>query len=284
MIYDPLIDELAALPLQMLVTPADQQTEEGQLACWCPFCKTAPGSQSSGQQKSTPHFIIYQRKRGGLYGKPVEHWFCTKTKRGGYGAIELYAAMKGYGYWWQKDSHSPQTFICVGEDLRHTCMELAEHAGHTREELEEKWPSLCYRDFRQVAVRPQEVLTFEPKTDFTPQDLAALGCTTWLSRDGIEQYGFDTQNKESAWHFHPSDIQKDFKVWAVGKVTLPAVSRQGEPQSEVLISTPWNPIFIALCDDEKEDCGSIFRPAIEEQPPMVFSTTEEHTPAKVGWR
>ena len=63
MIYDPLIDELAALPLQMLVTPADQQTEEGQLACWCPFCKTAPGSQSSGQQqKSTPHFIIYQRK------------------------------------------------------------------------------------------------------------------------------------------------------------------------------------------------------------------------------
>ena len=55
MIYDPLIDELAALPLQMLVTPADQQTEEGQLACWCPFCKTAPGSQSSGQQqKSTP--------------------------------------------------------------------------------------------------------------------------------------------------------------------------------------------------------------------------------------
>ena len=283
MIYDPLIDELAALPLQMLVTPADQQTEEGQLACWCPFCKTAPGSQSSGQQqKSTPHFIIYQRKRGGLYGKPVEHWFCTKTKRGGYGAIELYAAMKGYGYWWQKDSHSPQTFICVGEDLRHTCMELAEHAGHTREELEEKWPSLCYRDFRQVAVRPQEVLTFEPKTDFTPQDLAALGCTTWLSRDGIEQYGFDTQNKESSWHFHPSDIQKDFKVWAVGKVTLPAVSRQGEPQSEVLISTPWNPIFIALCDDEKEDCGSIFRPAIEEQPPMVFSTTEEHTPAKVS--
>lgn len=70
MIYDPLIDELAALPLNLLVTPADQQTEEGQTACWCPFCK--------GNAGSTPHFIIYNRKRGGLYGKPVEHWFCTR--------------------------------------------------------------------------------------------------------------------------------------------------------------------------------------------------------------
>ena len=65
-------------------------------------------------------------------------------------------------------------------------------------------------------------------------------------------------------------------------MTLPAVSRQGEPQSEVLVSTPWNPIFVALADDENEDCGSIFRPAIEEQPPMVFSTTEEHTTTKVS--
>ena len=283
MIYDPLIDELAALPLNLLIQPADQQTEEGQTACWCPFCKgNASASAGSAGGKSTPHFIIYHRRRGGLYGKPVEYWFCTKTRRGGYGAIELYAAMMGLGYWWRKDAHAPQTFICVGEDLRHACLGLAEKMGHTREEIKEKWPQLLARDYRETAVRPQEVLTFEPKTDFTPQDLAALGCTTWLSRDGIEQYGFDTANKEADWHFHPSMIQKDFHVYAVGKVTLPAVSRQGEPQSEVLVSTPWNPIFVALADDENEDCGSIFRPAIEEQPPMVFSTTEEHTTTKVS--
>ena len=127
MIYDPLIDELAALPLNLLIQPADQQTEEGQTACWCPFCKGAPASG-----KSTPHFIIYHRRRGGLYGKPVEYWFCTKTRRGGYGAIELFAAMKGLGYWWRKDAHAPQTFICVGEDLRHACLGLAEQMGHTR--------------------------------------------------------------------------------------------------------------------------------------------------------
>ncbi len=277
MIYDMLLDELAALPLQLLVTPADQQTEEGQTACWCPFCKSIPNGS-----KSTPHFIIYHRKRGGLYGKPVEHWFCTKTRRGGYGAIELYAAMKGYGYWWRKDSHTPPTYICVGEDLRHTCLELAERMGHSREEIAEKWPQLLKRDYRIQAVRPQEVMTFEPKTDFTPQDLAALGCTTWLDRDGLVQYGFDCGKKDAEWHFNPSQIQHDFNVYAVGKVTLPAVSRHGEPYSEVLISTPWNPIFVALADDEREDCGSVFRPAIEEQPPMAFSTTDEHTPAKVS--
>ena len=58
MIYDPLIDELAALPLNLLIQPADQQTEEGQTACWCPFCKGAPASG-----KSTPHFIIRSEER-----------------------------------------------------------------------------------------------------------------------------------------------------------------------------------------------------------------------------
>ena len=273
MIYDPLIDELAALPLNLLVTPADQQTEEGQTACWCPFCK--------GNAGSTPHFIIYNRKRGGLYGKPVEHWFCTKTKRGGYGAIELYAAMKGLGYWWRKDSHSAQTFICVGEDLRQACLQLAMLAGHTKEEVGEKWPQLLKRDYRETAIRPQERVTFEPKTGFTPQDLAALGCTTWLDYDGVEHYGFETGNKDAGWHFDPADIQRDFKISAVGKVTLPAVSRKGEPVSEVLVSTPWNPIFVALVDDETEDSGSIFFPALDI-PPMVFCNTDEHTSAKVS--
>ena len=273
MIYDPLIDELAALPLNLLVTPADQQTEEGQTACWCPFCKTPSAA--------TPHFIIYHRRRGGLYGKPVEHWFCSKTRRGGYGAIELYAAMNGLGYWWRKDSHSAQTFICVGEDLRQTCLQLAQKAGHSREEIAEKWPQLLKRDYRETAIRPQDALTFEPKTGFTPQDLAALGCTTWLDYDGVEHYGFESPNKEASWKFDPADIQRDFKISAVGKVTLPAVSRQGEPVSEVLVSTPWNPIFVALVDDEKEDAGSVFFPALGI-PPMVFSNTEEHTTAKVS--
>lgn len=273
MIYDPFIDELAALPLNLIVRPADQQTEEGQTACWCPFCKAPSDS---------PHFIIYGQKRGGLYGRPVARWMCTKTHRSGYGAIELYAAIHGYGYWWRKDNSSPSTFICAGEDLRRTCLELMEKAGNTREEIQKKWPALCRRDYREVAVRPQETLTFEPKTDFTPHDLAALGCTTWLSRDGVEQYGFDSPNKESSWHFHPSMLQRDFHIYAVARVTLPAVSRQGEEKSEVLVSTPWNPIFVCLADDEKEDCGSVFFPANDNIRPMVFSTTDEHTPAKVS--
>lgn len=281
MIYDPLIDELAALPLSLLATPASEQTEEGQTACWCPFCKSRKGSDGAESRSDTPHFIIYNRKRGGLYGKPVEHWHCTRTGRSGWGAIELYAAINGLGYWWRKDEYSPSTFICEGENLRHACLELAHRAGHEDEEIAEKWPQLLQRDYRRAAVRPQNVLTFEPKTDFTPQDLASLGCTTWLSRDGVENYGFDTSNKAAEWHFHPSQIQQDFKVYAVLKVTLPAVSRHGEPYSEEILSTPWNPLFICLADDEKEDCGSVFRPAMDV-PPMVFSTTEEHTVAKVS--
>jgi len=279
MIYDPLIDELAALPLSLLTQAASEQTEDGQTACWCPFCKSRKGDDSAAHD--TPHFIIYHRKRGGLYSKPVEHWHCTKTRRSGWGAIELYAAIHGLGYWWRKDEYSPMTFCCEGENLRHACLELAKLAGHSDEEIAEKWPELTKRDLRSVAVRPQEVLTFELKTDFTPQDLAALGCTTWLSRDGVEQYGFDTQNKESEWHFHPSQIQQDFKVYALGKVTLPAVSRKGEAQSEVIHSTPWNPLFICLTDDDTEEAGSVFRPAMDV-PPMVFSTAESHSVAKVS--
>lgn len=290
MIYDPLIDELAALPLQLLVTPADQQTEDGQTACWCPFCKSPTQSAGPTAPKGgTPHFIIYHRQKGGLYGHPVEHWFCTKTRRGGYGAIELYAAMKGWGYWWRKDAHSPQTFICVGEDLRHVCLELAERAGHDREEIAQKWPQLLHRDYRTTAIRPVTSVSVEIKTDFTPQDLAALGCTTWLDREGREHFGFETPNKDSEWRFAPSMLQEDFHLYAALRVTLPGVSRKGELTSEVLESTPWNPLFVCFADCEKDEpgqerehCGTIFRPAIDEQPPMVFSSTEDHTPTKVS--
>ena len=64
MIYDPLIDALAALPLTLLVKAADNQHAPNQTACFCPICK--------GQ--STPHFIIYENEDGGVYGKPMQRW------------------------------------------------------------------------------------------------------------------------------------------------------------------------------------------------------------------
>ncbi len=287
MIYDPLIDELAALPLELLLRPVTEQTEEGQVACACPFCKN-----------DTPHFIIYKHKRGGLYKKPVEHWHCTKTGRSGYGAVELYAAMTGRGSWWRRDNHSAQVFVCVGEDLRHTCLELCIKARSdgkkSREEIIEEikgcWPQLLARDYRDKAIRPQNEVTLEIKADFTPQDLAALGCSSWLDYNGIEHYGFESINASSAWKFHPSMIQSDFKVYALSKATLPAVSRKGEAVSEVIYSTPWNPLFVCLTEDEPmnndayasfKHSGSIFRPAMDV-PPMVFTNSEEHTHAKVS--
>ena len=273
MIYSPLINELAALPLALLrLRPADTQTEEGQTAYFCPFCK----------DQRTPHFIVYHTRKGGLYGTPVEHWHCTRTHRAGFGAIELYAAMKGLGYWWRKNEFSPQVFVCVGEDLRQACLGLLHLAGHSDEEIAEKWPEVLTRDYRQIAIRPQNILTFEPKTAFTPQDLAALGCTTWLDLDGIPHYGFDVDNPESNYHFNEAMIQDEFRTFAVAKVTLPAVSRKGEMVSEVLVSTPWNPILMVFTDDERQDAGTIFFPANDRIQPIVFCNTEEHTVRKVS--
>lgn len=288
MIYHPIIDELAGLPLEMLVRPVPEQHSEDRLSCVCPFCKS-PGS---------PHFVIFRNRRGGLYGKPVQYWMCTKNKLGGYGAIELYAAITGRGAWVRHDECSAPSFVCVGEDLRHVCLELCERARDNgrkskeqiREEIAENWPELLARDFRTEAVRPQEAVSYQIKTDFTPQDLASLGCSTWLDRDGVVHYGFDTPNVASDWHFAPELIQRDFKVYALSEVTLPAVMRKGALVSETLRSTPWNPLFLCLAFDEPgadEDfsafrpAGSIIRPAMEA-PPIVFSNAEGHTCAKVG--
>lgn len=274
MIYDPLLDELAALPLTLLVTPCDTQTEDGQTACWCPFCKSS---------HATPHFIIYRRKKGGMYGQPVEYWRCTQTGRSGWGAVELYAAINGLGYWWRRSPQSPQTFVCVGDDLRQACLQLAQRAGHTIEELKanERWRTLTMRDHREQAQRPQDKVTFEPKTGFTPQELLALGCVPWLDKDNVEHYSFESQNKSAAWHFDPSQIQADFNIYSVLKVTLPAVSRRGEPYSEVIYSSPWNPIFVALVDSNTEDRGCVFFPGLGIAP-MVFSNNDEDTPAKIS--
>lgn len=277
MIYSPLIDELAALPLTMLVRPADEQQVEGQTACWCPFCKAKRGEE---QTPGTPHFIIYKQKRGGLYGKPVEFWMCTKTMRSGYGAIELYAAMNNLGFY-SDGATKRGSLIVEGENLRKACRELALKCGYTQEQIEEQFPELLHRDFRREAIRPIHKFAFQPKADFTPQDLNALGCSVWLDKDGVEQFGFDTQRKESKWHFKPSQLQDDFKCYALTECTLPAVQRDGREVSETIYSTPFNPMFLIYTNDESEESGCIIRPAMDI-PPIVFSNSEEDTSAKVS--
>jgi len=114
MIYSPLIDQFAEVDLLRLVRPADEQTVSGQTACWCPFCGKG----------STPHFVIYNEELGGLYGKPVKRWMCTKTHRQGYGALELWAAMRGLSL--------------EGYGLRRACRSLAEHLGYKEEDIKEQ--------------------------------------------------------------------------------------------------------------------------------------------------
>lgn len=290
MIHHPLITEIASLPLEMLVRPVAEQKDDTTVVCLCPLCKS----------DASPHFVIYKdiRKRGGMYGTPVERWKCRKTGRTGYGAIELHAAITGRGAWRRENEHSPYTFLCEGEDLRHVLLELCEKAygGTSRpkeevmDEIRAKYPELLMRDYRTVAERPQEDVGVEIKTDFTPQDLAALGCSTWVDSHNNVCYGFDTPNKSSDWHFSPSQLHEDFKLYAVDRVSMPAVIRGGEAVSEVIHSTPWNPMFVCLVDDvpdsdedyaEYRQAGAIIRPAMDI-PPMVFSNSDEHTAAKIG--
>ena len=109
--FHPIINRLANLPLTYLVKPAEEQHFQGQTACFCPFCQKkgtedadAP-SDDKAKAGQTPHFIIYNDERGGLYnGVGVDgdtqakhgavRWMCTKTGKQGYGALELYAAMR----------------------------------------------------------------------------------------------------------------------------------------------------------------------------------------------
>ena len=110
MFFHPIINRLANIDLHLLVKPANEQHIEGQTACFCPICKK--GQDADADVKQTPHFIIYENERGGLYSgvgvddnRMAEHgavkWKCTHTGKTGYGAIELYAAkmnlpMHGY--------------------------------------------------------------------------------------------------------------------------------------------------------------------------------------------
>lgn len=277
---------MASLPVETLVTVGNEQKTDGQTACFCPFCKSS----------KKPHFIIHKTKIGGLYRKPVQYWQCTETKRSGYGALELYAAIHGHGAWWRRNDYSPEVFVSVGEDLRQAClglvMQVRRDAGgideEIKKELEVSHPYLLRRDYRYIAERPQDKVTLDLKADFSPQDLSALGCHVWLKK-GVVCYGFDTDNEESTWHFTPSQIQQDFKVYALQKVTLPAVNRNGEMVSEVIVSSPWNPLFVCLKEDEPDDnedyahfrhAGSIFRPGMDI-PPVVFSNSDDETFQKV---
>lgn len=250
--YSPILDRLAALPLEMLVKPAEQQHDEHQTACFCPFCKG---------KSITPHFIIYKEVRGGLYGTPVQRWACTQTKRSGYGAIELQAAIMGT--------------TLEGDNLRLVCAALAKKAGLDI-------PELAFKDWRTTADRPQNEFSFLPTADFTPQELNALGCKVTVDFHNKIKYGFDTFRSSSDWHFMPSMLNKDFRVWSLNECTLPAVSRKGEMVSEVIHGMPWNPLFICFMDDTRQT-GCIFRPATD-MPPMVFSNNEEDTPTKISRR
>lgn len=277
MIYDPLISEIAALPLTMLVHPAGEQHSDIQTACWCPFCKDSGDGDEKG---GTPHFIIFKQERGGLYQKPVERWMCTRTKKQGYGAIELYAAIHNLGFW-SEHKGCAASITVEGENLRKVCRELALKCGYTEQEIEERWPAILHRDYRGKADRPIDSFAFQPKTDFTPQELNALGCTVWVDSNNVAHYGFDTDRLESKWHFQPSFLQDDFAIYSLTECTLPAVNRNGEAVSEKIYGTPFNPLFLAYVDPDDEKCGCVFRPAMDVEP-IVFSNDEEITPSKVS--
>lgn len=274
MIFDPLISEIAALPLTMLVRPADAQNDDTQTACWCPF------SKEEGDGANTPHFIIYKNERGGLYKDPVSRWMCTRTKRQGYGAIELYAAIHNLGFW-SEHKGCASSITVEGENLRKVCRELAVKCGYSEDEIAKRWPSILHRDYRGVSDRPLTSFDFQPKTDFTPQELTALGCSVWVDSSNKAHFGFDTDRLDSKWHFEPYFIQQDFSIYSLTECTLPAVNRNGEPVSEKIYGTPFNPLFLAYVDAEDERCGCVFRPAMDV-PPIVFSNDEEVKPSKVS--
>ena len=57
------------------------------------------------------------------------------------------------------------------------------------EKTRAKWPMLFAKmDYRTIAQQTIETFSFIPKTDFNPQELAALGCEV-TSVKGIPQYG-----------------------------------------------------------------------------------------------
>lgn len=277
MIYHPIINQLANLDMAFLVKPADEQHIANQTACFCPFCqkKVDDGvDDSDTPAQQTPHFIIYNNERGGLYdgvgvdddnqvGHGALRWMCTKTGKSGYGALELYAAMRN--------------LPMHGASLLRLCHDLVVRVYGDNEKTRAKWPMLFAKmDYRTIAPQTIETFSFLPKVDFNPQELAALGCDVTMVK-GIPQFGFGKD-------FSTTMLNDDFRIYAVDKVTLPNVVRNGQLASEVIYGTPWNPLFVCFATDviaPQGSCGCFFRPAMQ-QDPIVFSTCEDHSVRKVS--
>ena len=277
MIYHPIINQLANLDMAFLVKPADEQHIANQTACFCPFCqkKVDDGvDDSDTPAQQTPHFIIYNNERGGLYdgvgvdddnqaGHGALRWMCTKTGKSGYGALELYAAMRN--------------LPMHGASLLRLCHDLVVRVYGDNEKTRVKWPMLFAKmDYRSIATQTIETFSFLPKVDFNPQELAALGCDVTMVK-GIPQFGFGKD-------FSTTMLNDDFRIYAVDKVILPNVVRNGQLVSEVIYGTPWNPLFVCFATDviaPQGSCGCFFRPAMQ-QDPIVFSTCEEHSVRKVS--
>ena len=276
MLFHPIINRLANIDLFTLVKPADDQHFEDQVACFCPFCQKQSADGVSDGCKQTPHFIVYKNERGGLYnGVGVDdnrlakqgavHWKCTKTGRQGYGALELYAAMRN--------------MPMHGASLLRLCKDLIVRTYGDTEKVRSVFPSVFGRmDYRTIAQQTIETFSFMPKTDFNPQELAALGCEVTLAK-GLPVFGFGRD-------FNTQMLNDDFRIYAVDSVTLPNVVREGKKVSEIIYGTPWNPLFVCFAKDGEPSLentyGCLFRPAMKDSDPIVFSTDEEHSVKKVS--
>ena len=321
MIFHPILNELANIDLLAIrgVVKAEDQRIDGQTACFCPFCRQKRVGNAVGEIEKrnengsdTPHFIIYNNERGGLYGEVqgnrasragAVRWMCTKTMRKGYGAIELYAAIHG--------------LTLHGAGLFKACKDLALEVYSDAEQVRARYPELFGKmDYRTIADNKIDIFSFQLKTDFTPQELNVLGCEVSIQR-GVYNFGFggtetpatkDTEKVVTGWS--TSDLNKDFRIYSISQCILPSVRRsvpvpvpvpvpvnvpvsvnapatvpcdssQGYQEvSEIIHGTPWNPLFVCFAT-EKMDCGCVFRPAMKT-PPIVFSLTEEHSIAKVS--
>lgn len=273
MFFHPIINRLANIDLHLLVKPANEQRIEGQTACFCPICKR--GQDADAYVKQTPHFIIYENERGGLYSgvgvddnRMAEHgavkWKCTRTGKTGYGAIELYAAK--------------MNLPMHGYSLQRICQRLVKDVYGDTDEVRSFFPEVFGKmDYRTQAKQTIETFSFMPKTDFSPQELAALGCEVTLDK-GLPRFGFGST-------FTPDMLNKDFRIYSLLSVTLPDVICDGQHVSEIIHGTPWNPLFVCFASQEigpQNSYGCFFRPAMAGSEPIVFSTTEEHSVRKVS--
>lgn len=314
MIFHPILNQLANIDLTRIrgVIPAQDQHIDGQTACFCPFCKQKRVGNQDGEIEKvneggsdTPHFIIYNNIRGGLYDgngvdgnraaeKGAVMWMCTRTRRKGYGAIELYAAI--------------HNISLHGHGLLKACKDLVVEVYGDDDRVRSRYPELFGKmDYRTIAPVKQENFSFQRRADFSPQELASLGCevtkkddTYTFSFGGYWENGESEDDHQKAdrrqqGRFWPSDITDDFRIWALDSCVVPSVNRKVatvpeesssgyQEVSEVIHGTPWNPLFVCFATDKQNNqgCGCVFRPAMKDFAPIAFSNTEEFTVKRVS--